>query len=152
MRPRLSCFTMRPLYERTEDRAKQRELIAFMRRERPDLRCVETIPQAPYDFAFMQHGKIVAIVEVKARQCAMHRFAYYMIGSTKVDTLRELARETPCAAYLLVGWPDGVGLLHLGERIFRRSRNGRHDRNDPQDMELCEFIPLTAFRTLHRVK
>ena len=143
---------MRPLYERQEDRARQRQLIAFMQRERPDLQCVETEPQAPYDFAFTQHGKTVAIVEVKARQCAMHRFAYYMIGAAKVDTLRELAREMPCAAYLLVGWPDGVGLLHLGEKTFRRSRNGRHDRNDPQDMELCEFIPLTAFRPLHKLK
>jgi hypothetical protein len=139
---------MRPTYERSQDRKKQEELILLLWAEHPSLECFEMPRFAPYDYEFRQSGKAVAMVEVKARSLARHRLPNYVISCRKMDTLRELVYRLGCPAYLLVGFADGVSVFQITQQLFPRRTSGRRDRNDPQDMELCEFIPIKLFRAL----
>lgn len=139
---------MRPTYERSQDRKKQEELILLLWAEQPNLECFEMPRFAPYDYEFRQDGKTVAMVEVKARSLARNRLPNYVISCRKMDTLRELVYRTGSAGFLLVGFSDGVSVFEITQKLFPRRTSGRRDRNDPQDMELCEFIPICLFRAL----
>lgn len=139
---------MRPIYERSQDRKKQEELILLLWAEQPNLECIEMPRFAAYDYEFRQDGRTVAIVEVKARSLARNRLPNYVISCKKMDTMRELVHRLGCAGYLLVGFSNGVSVFEITQKLFPRRTSGRRDRNDPKDMELCEFIPIHLFRTL----
>jgi hypothetical protein len=141
---------MRPIYEQPHNREAQRKLIALLQAERPELDCIETDRLEPYDFQFKRDGKVTAIVEVKVRQLSFHRFPNYMIAAKKSDGLRRLSHEMKCGAHLLVGFPDAAALFTFSDQVFPRAQAGRKDRNDKQDIESCEFIPLSLFRLLKK--
>jgi hypothetical protein len=140
---------MRPIYERDEDRRRQREAVAVLE-QATGLRAVETARLAGWDFEVLRaDGTVAGLVEVKCRRHEHDHYPTYIISRAKVIALAQACREHGCMGGLLVAWRDRTGWL----RVENRRRNhwptitgGRRDRNDPADIEAMYEIPVTDFR------
>lgn len=142
---------MRPIYERSPDRANQAEAVRLFCREY-GVSPHETPRLAGWDYEVRRDGRTVALVEVKCRTCVMHTYPTYMVSRAKVDALRSEARAQGVAPILLVRWTDAAGWVRLDRRTEEWSDavGGRTDRADPMDTERVAHIPIRLFTCLRR--
>jgi hypothetical protein len=141
----------RPIYQTPAHLVAQREIIAQYSRARRMI-AVEMPDLSRYDYE-MHDGKAVReIVEVKDRPKIRFRSikeSGYGISHRKLSDLRNAARSRPVGAVLLVRMSDGlyVAPIPSGGK-WRTAMGGRKDRNDPQDIEMMEFVPQSQFRKI----
>ena len=83
---------MRPIYERAEDRVRQREVIdAFCAAY--GCACDERVALCAWDYDLTYRGARVALAEVKVRTNAIGAYPTYMISRRKLaDLVREADR------------------------------------------------------------
>jgi hypothetical protein len=138
---------MRPRYETNADRKRQQDAVARLAGHM-GVEAKPTADLAPWDYDLHRAGELVAIVEVKCRLCLSTTYPTYMIGSAKVETLRDAAAERGVPGLLLVAWMDRLGLIDAGVAASRamRAHGGRVDRGDPLDLEPVLHIPMALFK------
>lgn len=142
----------RPIYETSENREAQEEIIyAYARAVR--LIPVKMPRLSVFDYEMHDGNRVQQVVEVKARKKPMSRLTGnggYAISARKLRDLRAIARERHCTAYLVVRAADGIYAAPIpctGTK-WQRHIGGRTDRNDPADIELMEFVPASQFRSI----
>ena len=142
----------RPIYERDEDRRREREamnkLIAHLDASGDAYDGNEAPRLYPFDYEVLREGKPWAIVEIKCRTNTMMFYSNYMISMEKMRVLREEARIRNVEPLLMVCWSDAIGYANADEAAARgiKAYGGRYDRNDPMDHEAVMHIPLSVFK------
>tara|TARA_R110000803_G_scaffold135422_5_gene202426 strand:- start:30 stop:626 length:597 start_codon:yes stop_codon:yes gene_type:complete len=117
----------------------------------------------------------IALVEVKKRNPSYEDYPTYKLSKIKCDALIKLSEEKNIPVFLLVGWRDKIGWMYVNKPLsslsyknyFLTDRSGpslnqlidtgeanietwgRHDRNDPKDVELCYEWSNDNFSTFH---
>jgi hypothetical protein len=138
----------RPVYETTEDLAREREAIT---------RAAERFEAVPrklprsygLDFAWVRGKRVVAFAEVKVRKVPSTQYADYMVSLSKLIRARELWKVTRCPFYLVVEFSDGIRVwLDDAKSCPKVEFMGRTDRGDWQDEEPCALIPMDKFGRL----
>lgn len=146
----------RPIYEKDDDRKREREVMEkFIRHLDSDGSSNESreAPRLyPFDYEVNKEGEAWAIVEIKCRTNKMDFYPNYMISLEKMRVLREQAHMRNVIPILLVCWTDAAGYANANDAVGRgiRSYGGRYDRNDPMDHEAVIHIPLSLFKVFLR--
>lgn len=145
----------RPIYERPEDRARERAAMARLEAHLrvtiaptpKEIELVEAPRLHPFDYEVMVDGRLWGLVEVKCRNNRQGDYPNYMISERKVRVLREAAHARGVTPILLVSWADKTGYADATRLIERgiRAWGGRSDRNDPADQEAVIHAPLSVF-------
>lgn len=141
----------RPVYERDEDRDREREVIsefvAHLASEGKNPKANEAPRLYPFDYEVLLDGKPWALVEIKCRTNKMGDYSNYMISADKIRILREEAHIRNVEPILIVSWSDRIGYAGAVEASVRgiRAYGGRYDRNDPMDHESVIHIPHSIF-------
>lgn len=142
----------RPIYETADDRQREWQAVEIL----SDATHTFASP-APrltgWDYELRRHGKVVAIVEVKCRNCDCYTYPTYMISKAKVERLRETALSKGVAGGLLVHWRDALGWLRvegMSPEDWHIETGGRTDRQDPLDIESVIHFPISQFRMISR--
>lgn len=138
----------RPIYETPGDRQRQAVAIGHLARATGSSG-VATERLAGWDYEMHRGGKVVALVEVKCRNCSAMTYPTYMVSETKARRLRQAALDRGVAGGFLVRWNDMVGWLRLDGLHpdgWRVEVGGRADRNDPHDIERVVHFPVHDFR------
>jgi hypothetical protein len=138
---------MRPRYETTGDKARQRRTIGVFC-EAFKCEAVPTPDLTGWDYEIHRDGKTVGLVEVKCRLCNHATYPTYMIGLRKMTDLRAEASRRAIPSILLVAWQDRIGFVHTDTAIDTGfvAHGGRNDRDDPMDTEAVLHIPIDKFR------
>ena len=135
---------MRPIYESEGDREREAQ-VAAMYAQVMGLEAHPMPRTAPFDYEMREHGRLVAIVEIK---CRTVQYDPYWISHSKMVTLHCEAHHRSVAGILLVRWPAMTGWLavdRLDPESWTTVTAGRTDRNDPQDIERMAEFPLAWF-------
>jgi hypothetical protein len=136
---------MRPIYERPEDRTRQRECIdAFCAAF--GCTALETPRLAGWDYALSVDGHPVALAEVKVRSNPMDAYPTYLISERKVEILVEQAELQGVAPLLIVQWTDAKGWCRPDRADYTIGTGGRVDRGDPADIEPVALIKISDFQ------
>ena len=143
----------RVIYETESDRQRQRDAICHLARA-TNTQAIETERLAGWDYEMVRDSEVLALVEVKCRECKSSAYATYMISQAKVVLLRQTALTRGVACGLLVCWKDGeIGWLQLDGMNpdgWLVQRGGRVDRNDPLDIEQVAHFDITSFRFIDK--
>jgi hypothetical protein len=97
-------------------------------------------------------GRPIGVLEIKVRTNAWRRYPTYMIDLAKVAGMRSEV-ERGMVALLAVKFTDWLGYVDMTEWRwidgkpdgFAVATGGRRDRNDPNDIDRCVFIPIDRF-------
>lgn len=136
----------RPIYEGQGDRDAERVISDALRRSwRCDLQPTPTL--APVDYLARRDGKLVALVEIKARKNTMGAYPTYMISASKLLTMRSLSEMLGVPSIIVVGWSDKIGWA-APDNVTDLTVGGRSDRGDSRDKELVAHIPISSFRVI----
>jgi len=143
----------RVIYETDADRQRQREAISYLARA-TNTQVIETERLAGWDYDMVRDSTVVAIVEVKCRECNRSTYSTYMVSQAKAVRLREIAKAKGVAGGLLVCWKDGeIGWFRIDSTDPARwvvEQGGRIDRNDPLDIEQVVHFNISLFRFINK--
>jgi len=67
-----------------------------------------------------------------------------MISSTKCKRGKDWAQKENAAFILVIKFTDGVFMTRVTNK-YQEYLGGRQDRNDPNDLERCAYIPISSF-------
>jgi hypothetical protein len=101
----------------------------------------------PMDYVAIEEGKIKAFIEIKCRTFPMAKYDTTMIGFQKVSYARNIYRDFGVKSFLFVQWTDELAYVCLNKECSL-SVGGRTDRNDPQDVGVYAFFPVSDFKGL----
>ena len=122
------------------------------------VRITKSPPLCPVDAAVYIDGLAAGFIEVK---CRANKYHTLMIDVGKICRLRRVARDYCVPGLLVVKWgeapPQYIDVctdLQWGEDEelgpipvdVTIERGGREDRGDPEDIDLCAYIPVSRFR------
>ena len=144
---------MRPIYETNKDRQRQSEAISHLA-QATNTDAVETDPLVSWDYEMVRNNVVVAMVEVKCRNCKSSTYETYIISEAKVVILWETAIKRDIASVLLVCWKDQeIGWLRIdttNPQTWAVQHGGRVDRNDPLDIERVVHFDISLFRFIKK--
>lgn len=104
------------------------------------------------DCELQRDGDTVAYVEIKCRNNPSHQYDEYMIDAFKLSHGLWVSDHEGRPFFLVVKFTDGIHWVRVTEEIRRNQRpGGRVDRGDPNDIEMCCYIPMKLFRKLKEV-
>ncbi len=143
----------RVIYETDADRQRQRDAIGHLARA-TNTQVVETERLAGWDYEMVRDSRVLAMVEVKCRECKSYTYETYMVSEAKALRLRETALKRGVAGGILVCWKDGeIGWLRIDSlepASWVVEQGGRVDRNDPLDIERVVHFRISSFRFINR--
>lgn len=141
-------MTVRPIYESQETLAK--ETAAKQIVESAWSCSLLKLPRRyEIDFLADRDDQAVAFVELKCRTNPKDQYADYMLSLGKWLAGLNLTRCTGLPFLLVVQWTDCLGYLTQEESSrYKIGTGGRYDRNDPQDIEPCIYIPVNEFKLI----
>jgi hypothetical protein len=103
---------------------------------------------------FDARNKQVGTLEIKVRNIRKDDWPTYMIDLSKLVSLRDDC-DNGLVGILVVVFLDWVGWVCPGDWKWSGNypdmevkQGGRHDRNDPRDIDQCAFIPIERFRSV----
>lgn len=134
----------RPLYETAVDRSREERLALWYANE-IGLQARRCPSKYPCDWAMQNKESVIEqLVEVKIRG---ESYKEYMISLSKVSTIVSYAAYADAKPMLVVYWMDTleIGYVDLIRCNRRAGFGGRSDRDDPDDIEPCVFIPKSDF-------
>lgn len=138
---------MRPIYETEYDR-QQEDSVGMYVAEKYGCVFRKSEALASFDGVFSKFdGVDFALAEIKVRNNSRYKYPTYMISAAKVDAILSNARNMGLFPILIVCFTDGVFITKLSDR-YPKSLGGRRDRNDPNDVEMCVYIPMEEFKAL----
>ena len=132
---------------------ESRLLAAFLRyTQRTDL-AAEKLPRSyVLDFVlYDKEGTVAGWIECKGRELPKtgKKYNSYMLAFAKWKCMLLTKQTSKQRVYLVVGLPDGVWTVEIhAELPVRHASGGRTDRDDPEDVEPCVYIPMTSFRQI----
>ena len=136
----------RPIYEAPEHVSKELTVASYVCNV---FSC--TYEQFPPLHAL--NGKLVrngitdAVVEIKIRNNASTKYPTLMMSANKWKRGLEWAHKENKPFLLVIKFTDGVFLTKVAAD-YPESIGGRTDRNDPNDMERCVYIPISSFKKI----
>jgi len=133
---------MRPKYETTKDLQNEQEVADIVADLGYNLRKLPV--QYRLDFAIFRDSECLGFAEVKTRSFHMNKYPPVMISLSKVLAADALTRKTGLPCYLICKYTDCVARLDFAHPLDLRM-GGRTDRNDPQDVDICAFYPISGF-------
>ena len=133
------------LYETKEDRTAEKNLQWLL--EYAGRSAFITPTTAPADFVVGKNGQLTAFAELKVRTTNMDAYPNYTVDRRKVDKLIEHAKLFGVSAVLFVQWADVTKYVELSPP-YPLIKQGRKDRNDPNDIDIQYEIPLSSFRNI----
>ena len=137
----------RQLYETDGDRSKEESAKAVL-----EMAWGAVFHKLPVkygaDWIAVRGGKAVAVLEYKNRPHGHLKYDTYLISLHKWMTVRQVAAEANVRAFLVVEFTDGLYWAEMMDGIGETGVGGRTDRGDPDDVEPCQFVPLSCFTKL----
>jgi hypothetical protein len=148
----------RPIYETEADLAAESRIVASAaitwglkmvpcaHKDGPFPRCDYYLENA--------RGEVVAIAEAKHRNHPIHRYPSLMISLSKIYAGIYLAGKRGVPFHLLIEFERDIRTHRFLQNSFPQygiAWGGRVDRDDPLDLEVCLFIPITRFVQLEEV-
>jgi hypothetical protein len=133
----------RPVYEIEAD-VRRAEIAVHAARAALKLRPIPTPKMSPVDYG-MWNGPVREMwLEVKTRSVDHDRFDTAFLFASKWKALRAL--DGPVGLWIQwADWIYGLCRVDLCPDLEAVERNGRRDRNDPQDIQPVVYIPLNWF-------
>ena len=136
------------IYETVEDLSKECE-VADTVAKRWNCRHVKLGELAPLDRALFRDDTLKCYLEIKCRNNAHDYYPDYMIDASKMDAGMQIAAHDGVPFFLIVHFTDGVYWIKVEEGPFAtRKTGGRTDRGDPNDIEVCCYVPMLLWRRL----
>jgi hypothetical protein len=140
-----------PRYETALDLAHEREIATAVQNavgclaiKRPNLNRVD------YEFRF-NDGKLMSFGEMKWRKHSLRDYGTLIVDVDKLlEGLRE-SDENGRPFFLFVRFVEGFYWAQITRRLFatfKQRMEGRNDRGDPNDRDLCAHIPVELFRPI----
>lgn len=145
---------LRPTYETPEDLGNEDAVAATLERiwkgyEVRKLRSYDKIDRAVVPRG-SKHPR--ALVEIKCRTVTMQQYDTYLISFDKVRDALGFYAQTGIPVFFVVRWLDALGYYKIDQpsldEDIKLGIGGRTDRDDPNDVELCAFIPINRFEVL----
>ena len=99
------------------------------------------------DWLLRRNGQPIGFAEVKARKCDLHTYPTVMISLSKVMHARLLTEATGLPAHLILLYRDALAKLDFAAD-FTVHPGGRTDRNDPQDLDVCAYYPISRLTVI----
>ena len=93
-------------------------------------------------------GNMRAWAECKRRYHQYGKYDTLMLSLGKYREGRQLCLDTGMPFLLIVEWDDGIRWMRASADMPAIGLGGREDRNDPDDIEPCVFIPIESFKLL----
>ena len=101
------------------------------------------------DFAICRDDIIKGWVEIKTRSITHNHSDLYMISMHKINSARQLARETELPFFLVVKFTDGIYYYKdRGEKHILKWGGRYVTQRDDQDLEPCYYINMKLFKRL----
>jgi hypothetical protein len=101
-------------------------------------------PMHPANGKFIMDGRTIAVAEIKTRNNKSSKYPTLMISSTKCKRGKDWAQKENAAFILVIKFTDGVFMTRVTNK-YQEYLGGRQDRNDPNDLERCAYIPISSF-------
>lgn len=134
----------RPTYENA-DSLKQEEEFALLLSQKFNWTFQKLPRKYLLDCAVLEHGRVVAFVELRVRSNPVDRYPTYMLALGKFLAADQLHRVTGLPVTFYVRWADAWGCMPLHTVNGPVEFGGRTDRGDWQDIEPVVMIPLSKF-------
>jgi hypothetical protein len=137
---------MRQTYESQADR--DRETLVKMRIEEiTGAALIKLPPRDSFDYAVTKKGLITGLVEIKCRTIPSTLHETYLIDVHKLRNAASYAAIHPdIDCRLWVQWTDVLGCIDMTIPHTEWMVGGRSDREDPQDISICSYIPIKEFQ------
>jgi hypothetical protein len=134
----------RPTYESSTNVAKELEIAAKFCSVF-DCTYEQYPPLHAVNGKFVKDGKVQAIAEIKVRNNASNKYPTLMMSSSKYRKGLDWAHKENAPFLLVIKFTDGLFMTKVGAK-YQESIGGRKDRNDPDDIERCVYIPMDSFK------
>jgi len=138
---------MRPVYETETTRAIERSMAAWLE---PVWNCnVVKLPRSySLDYAALRGSQLVAWLELKRRNRALHEFPTVFLSVQKVMAARALCEITNASCFFVVQFNDCYAYSNILADGRGFAFRGRIDRGDWEDQEPVAVIPVAQFRII----
>ena len=105
------------------------------------------------DWMAWRDGEVVGVIEYKNRPHDWATYPTYMISLHKWISLRVAAEYSATKKHkvvpiIVVEFTDGLYWLEVTPEVASLEMGGRIDRNDPEDVEPCMFIPMHHWKQI----
>jgi len=137
---------VRPRYESSTNVAKELEIAARLCNVF-DCTYEQYPPLHAVNGKFIKDGKVQAIVEIKVRNNASYKYPTLMLSCAKYNKGLDWAHKENAPFILLIMFTDGLFMTKVGSG-YDENIGGRSDRNDPNDIERCVYIPMASFKQI----
>lgn len=135
----------RPLYETAEHRKGEEQTLDRIMMH-TNAHAIKLSIRDHLDYAMLNNGQIVALIEIKNRSITRDTYATVMIEYKKAEHARQISFETGVPCYLFVQWTDALGFINFAED-FELGVNGRKDRH-AEDYGLVAYYPTESFKVI----
>lgn len=138
----------RPQYETASSLQVERESLAKFLLDSP-YKAVKLPKRYYLDWVVMARDRSVnAWIECKRRYNMRSKYPTFMMSMKKWQEGSDLSRLGGKPFYVVVEWDDGLFYVRQDEVLdaVTYGIGGRTDRNDPEDIEPCVYIPVHLFQ------
>jgi len=152
-RPRIVTIDGMPLFDSSEDRATEQE-VALLLEAAWDCKLHSFGLLAPIDFFATRNGRLVALIEVKARTHASDRFTTTWLNVPKWQKMLNYSNGMDLPAIFVVKFTDGVFRVTLDEIDARRHavRECKRINQDGPPSKYFEPVIEIPIAKLRRIK
>lgn len=102
-------------------------------------------PMHPVNGKFVAQGKTIVVTEIKGRNNRSTKYPTLMLSATKWERGRKWAQAEHAPFLLVIEFTDGLFMTKVADN-YEVFVGGRHDREDPKDIERCVYIPINSFK------
>ena len=135
----------RPLYENNSDLVKEGDIVSTVC-AKLNVNAFKLPIKYRADYAMERNDSIVALAEIKDRNCAS-TIKRIIMSLDKWTLGCQFAKSMQVPFCLFVRFSDGVTKwIRLDDRVFEISINGRNDRGDKDDHEPVIWIPTADMK------
>ena len=136
---------IRPLYETDADRKREEKTLERIMMH-TNAQAIKLSIRDHLDYAMINNGQVVALIEIKNRRISRGTYATVMIEYKKAEHARHMSYEAGVPCYLFVQWTDALGFIDFAEK-FEMGVNGRRDRH-AEDFGLVAYYPTERFKVI----
>jgi hypothetical protein len=104
-------------------------------------------PLHPLNGKLVQDGITKVVAEIKIRNNASTKYPTLMMSSDKWKRGLDWAFIENKPFMLFVKFTDGIFMTKVKNK-YDEAIGGRTDRNDPNDVERCVYIPISSFKKI----
>lgn len=137
----------RQTYETEQDRTREM-VIAFKVIDKIGCNLDQQVQYHPFDYLAVRNEKPTAKIEIKdRRKLSINKFNTYMISKKKIDKILA-ADPINVKSILVIKFKEKIMFVELREGYEQKMMGRIYKTRDPQDLEVCYFIPIKEFQDL----